>query len=384
MSYAVQYSFNLFFNSTCSFIAGLVVVSFAIWFFRVEQSRWKLFLLGLPFVKMIWDLAYRRIPTSSIVHAGVNPLDLPPHSQMLTIGGGFSKFGPIFNLVFTLHGPDGKQYSASFADYFYALTGKHMGRWTPEAVLIGAITVSALLLVRRMIQAWSFESQRRKWRLRDHSFESVKCGARRVDIYISSRYEGTPFTGGVIRPYICIPQKTYEVLSEGERNAVIQHELGHVRHWDLVGTLAVQSLGDLFWFVPFYRTLSRKIDRLREILADDSALHANVAPEYLASALVTLQNSKMGVSDSVLYSAFFREKQLVQVRVARLLNKTESRSRFGWRHAGLRILITAWTAGAVMIATFGGNHEVSVRTVSSWLDVLPNGIGSVLKAWGFN
>jgi Zn-dependent protease with chaperone function len=385
MTHACQYAFNLFFNSACSFLAGLGVVWLAIRLFRIGNSRWKLVLLSLPFIKILWDLSYRGIPTSSIVHAGINPLSLPPKSQTLTIGAGFSEYGPIFNLVFTANVPGGKSYSASIADYLFALTGKYLGTKVPLIILLSAFSISLFLIIRRFVLAVAFERKRRRYRRDDQSLKTKPVGWRAIDIYLSLHFKGTPFTGGIFRPYICIPEETYRLLSADERRAVIAHELGHVKQWDLIGTLLVQGLGDIFWFVPFYRVLSRKIDRLREILADDSALDAGVAPEFLASALVRLQDAKTGESEAVMYSAFFREKKLLKVRVDRLLKQEENvvPSRFGWQRGWVRLLVTGWTAGAVMYATFGGNHEVSVKQFSSWLDMLPVSLGHLLRAWGF-
>jgi Zn-dependent protease with chaperone function len=385
MSVATQYALNLYLNAACSFMAGVLVVWASVRFFRIGVSRWKLALLALPFVKVLWDLSYRGIPTSSVVYAGIDPLMLPPKSQTLTIGAGLSKFGPIFNLVFSANVPGGRQYSASFADYAYSYLAKHLGAWVPTAILLALLGTSLFLVVRRITAAAVFEARRRARRASDETVSQVRIGWRVVDVYRSIGYEGTPFTGGVVRPYVCIPESTWASLSEPERESVIQHELAHVRGWDLLGTWIVQLLGDVFWFVPGYSLLSRKIDRMRELLADRQAVDSGARADALASALVKLQTVPETLGGVVLYSAFFRERKLISLRVEALAHGGYDRvSRFGWDWLPIRVLAFAWIAGAVMIATFGGNHEVSVGTVDSWLDLLPIGIGSLLRAWGFN
>lgn len=99
MTFVSQYAFNLLFNSAFSFFAGVFVVWLSLRIFRVERSQWKLALLCLPFVKILWDLSYRGIPSTSLIYTGINPLSLPPKSQMLSIGAGFSKFGQ-FSILF--------------------------------------------------------------------------------------------------------------------------------------------------------------------------------------------------------------------------------------------------------------------------------------------
>ncbi|MEK7690995.1 MAG: hypothetical protein AAB425_08240, partial [Bdellovibrionota bacterium] len=145
---------------------------------------------------------------------------------------------------------------------------------------------------------------------------------------------------------------------------------------DLLWTLAVQILGDIFWFVPGYRFLSRKIDRLREILADEFAVKSGAKPEHLASSLLALEEVSVGQFQSVVYSAFFRERKILQIRVSRLIGGKSAGAHRRKPRFWLRLWVTAWTAGAVMIATFGGNHDVKVQEFPGWFE-------DVLKSLGF-
>ena len=387
MSFWGQYAFDLFFNAGCSFLAGIVIVWSVIKLFRVDQGRWKLALYFLPFLKIIWDLTYRRVPPTSIIFSGIDPLSLPPHSQSLTIGAGMTDFAPFINVLFTANIPGGKQYSTSFADYLFFWLHRHLGSSIPFMLLAGAGAISLGLILRRLFLFVRFEKERRKDRKTAVSLTSVICGHRSVDIYLSSHFQGTPFTGGIFHPYICIPTSTNQILSGEEREAVIAHELGHVKQWDLLGTFFVQGLGDLFWFVPGYRKLSKKIDRLREILEDASAIHSGIRAEFLASSLLKLQEGAEFKSNLVLYSAFFREKSVLKERVTLLLEKNKLvQPRLGWRRTGVKFFVTALTLGAVILSTFGGNHEVSVTAIDtwSWLNILPPSISKLLKERGFH
>jgi hypothetical protein len=354
-----QYAFNLFFTSAFSFLAGLAVVWGAVRFFRIEQGRWKLFLFASPFVKIIWDLIYTRIPENSVVYSGFDPLKAPSHGNIFSIGAGLSEYGPRFNLMmFEVTTPDGKKYTLGIADYLFSLMSKYLGHKSPSIILGAALAVSLFLLVRRIWAAKEFESVRSERRTNDKTLGQLFCGNRKVDIYRSSHYAGSPFTGGILKPYICFPDSAFESLSDEQRQAVIQHELGHIRQWDLLGTWFVKIMGDLFWFVPFYRSLSRRIDRLREILADQYAVSAGVARESLASALLALESSKTENQDTVIYSAFFREKKLLRLRVEKLIGQNKERApRFGWSNPWLKVPAAAFIVVGVLSATLGGNHS---------------------------
>ena len=81
--------FNLLVNSMFSVVCGFTVASFFIWLFQVPTGPWKLFLLSLPFVKVVYD-CLRGVPANSVLLAGLDPFSLPPYHQVLMIGAGGS------------------------------------------------------------------------------------------------------------------------------------------------------------------------------------------------------------------------------------------------------------------------------------------------------
>lgn len=361
MNQFFQYAFNLLFNSMFSFFAGFFIVFGTIRIFKIRDSRQKLFLLTLPFVKILWDLFFRKIPESSVLNVGINPLALPPNHQTLTIGSGFSNWGPIFDLVFTARSLDGKEYSTSGADYLFSLLQKYWGGNVPMFIFCLTLFVSWVFIVRRVVAYVIFERRRGQRRSLGTVIETIPLKYRHVDVYVTDDYEGTPFTGALVRPYICFPKRTWSFLDLSERDAVIKHELAHINNHDLVVTMAIKFLGDLFWFVPGYRYLSRRIDRLREVLADSYAVRSGASSRHLASALLKLKDFSDAAHEGTLYSAFFREKSLLRKRIENLLNEAgeDLCGRWGWNRRVLRPLILLGITASVMLATFGGNHEVA-------------------------
>jgi Zn-dependent protease with chaperone function len=347
---------------------GLVVVGFFIWFFRVETGPWKLFLLSLPFVKIVYDFL-QGLPENSILRVGLDPFTLPARHQLLQVDAGFGFWGPTFRLMFAVKDRIGQEFSASVGDYLTIWLDKKFGSEIPFMILAAALAVSATLIVIRLAHIFEFERRRRADRRTAVQMRFQKLKFRSVDIYLSKTFSGTPFTGGLRKPYICIPVDAETRLSPTELEAVIAHELGHIRQLDIGVTVLVQLLGDLFWFVPGYRWLSRKIDRMREIVADQWAIHMGVEPALLASALLKLREIPEPPSSYTLYSAFFREKSLLKIRIERLVGlASEKRARFGWRNLGLRMLLSIWIFVSVMGATFGGNHPDSVEIIPRWFN----------------
>jgi beta-lactamase regulating signal transducer with metallopeptidase domain len=367
--------FNLLVNSAFSMACGLLVVGFFIWVFRVETGPWKLFLLSLPFVKIVYD-SVRGLPPDSVLLSGLDPFSLPPKHQLLQIGLGFSYWGPTFSFIFSVRDTNGKEFAASVGDYLVIWLNRTFGTHIPLIMLSAVLAVSGTLLAIRIVSALRFERRRKVDRLQARRLRVESMKFRRVDIYVSEQFSGTPFTGGIFHPYICNPKDAFDKLSSPELEAVIAHELAHIRQLDLAVTVIVQLLGDLFWFVPGYRWLSRKIDRLREIVADQWAVHSGIEPALLASALVKLKEIPETPDRFVLYSAFFREKSLLKIRVEKLLGKTkEKSSRLGWGNIWFRSAVSVWIFTAVMIATLGGNHQTVKLKNPDWFNSLLKQMG---------
>lgn len=364
--------FNLLLNTTMSLLAGLLVVLVVLKTFKISDSHWKIFFLSLPFMKIVWDL-FHGIPKSSVLYSGLNPLLLPPKHQTLRIGFGFDSVFPQFNLSFSSQALNGKEFSTSVPDYLLAYIDKKEWTGLPHAVIMICAAISAFLLLRRLIIGFSFSQTVKKSLLSGKLLRETKVGFRTVRIVSSPGFTGTPFTGGIFNPYICFPEDTLNCLSNNEFEAVLKHELAHIKSWDLLTTLIIHVAGDLFWFVPGFRFLSRKIDRTRELVADQNAVLLGGSATDLASALVKLGEIDLEEKRPILYSAFFREPSLLKKRVSYLIEPSQHATRFGWSNRYLRPLIAVWCAGAVFVTTFAGNHEV--EKFPEWLDQL-------LKRWG--
>jgi beta-lactamase regulating signal transducer with metallopeptidase domain len=363
--------FNLLANSILSLGCGLMIVSFFIWLFRVETGRWKLFLLSLPFIKIIYDLV-AGVPTHSVLFSGVDPYSLPPKHQTLSIAFGIDGWKPYWSTLFSVRKLDGQELNSSIGDYLLLWLHRSYGQNLPLMIVSAVLTVSFTLIGIRIVQGIRFERRRRADKKSAQAFRTERLGRRSVNIYISEGFSGSPFTGGVFRPYICVPQDAASRLSPQELDAVIAHELGHVRYYDLLVTITIQTIGDLFWFIPGYRWLSRKIDRMREVVADSYVLERGLNPNLLAFALLKLHELPSTADHFILYSAFFREKSLLKERVGRLLGNIQDPSpRFGWQRKSVRYALTIFIALLVMNSVIGGNYSnQSMREAPEWFDKL--------------
>ncbi|WP_338502486.1 M56 family metallopeptidase [Sphingomonas kaistensis] len=94
----------------------------------------------------------------------------------------------------------------------------------------------------------------------------------------------SPISWGLFRPVILLNEEALEARAEAE--AIIAHELAHVRGLDWAKLLLGRIATALFWFNPLVWILTREAHQLREETADDAVLAANVEGVDYAQLLV--------------------------------------------------------------------------------------------------
>ncbi|WP_114228571.1 MULTISPECIES: M56 family metallopeptidase [Sphingomonas] len=101
---------------------------------------------------------------------------------------------------------------------------------------------------------------------------------------LSSSDLKSPISWGVLRPVILINDEA--IGAHGDAEAIIAHELAHVRGLDWAKLLLARIVSALFWFNPLVWLLAREAHQLREETADDAVLAADVANTDYAQLLV--------------------------------------------------------------------------------------------------
>lgn len=112
-------------------------------------------------------------------------------------------------------------------------------------------------------------------------------GIRRPVRVLESAAAPMPLTWGVARPVVVLPEEA-RAWPDGRLNAVLLHELVHVRRLDLLAQAIAQAACCLYWFHPLAWLALRQLRQERERACDDAVLLRGVAaPEY-AGHLVDL------------------------------------------------------------------------------------------------
>lgn len=114
--------------------------------------------------------------------------------------------------------------------------------------------------------------------------------SRRVWVRSSDECSGA-FTLGTLWPIVFLPRQLLQRLHRDDLDAVIGHELAHVKRCDDFWFVVIRCVHSLFFFTPIAWLAGRALARLREQCCDAMAVRAgNLAPrQYLDSLLKVLE-----------------------------------------------------------------------------------------------
>jgi hypothetical protein len=115
---------------------------------------------------------------------------------------------------------------------------------------------------------------------------------RAVRVLISSAAE-SPSVTGWIRPVILLPASTLLGLTPEQLEAVLAHEIAHIRRHDYLVNLLQTLVETLLFYHPAVRWASSRIRRERELCCDDAAVREYGDAIDYARALAKLERIRI-------------------------------------------------------------------------------------------
>jgi beta-lactamase regulating signal transducer with metallopeptidase domain len=226
--------------------------------------------------------------------------------------------------------------SAATASHF---TFRVPGSWAMDALVAWAV-IACIGLARISVSFWQLYKLRRSCVPIDFSdLHPVLLGtlnefgsARRVTLCTSDRVR-VPTAIGFLKPAVVIPGWVLKELSPLELNAILLHELAHLRRWDDWTNLAQRIVSALLFFHPAIWWISDRLSREREMACDDFVLAATSNPRGYAQCLVTVaEKSFLRRSLALAQAAVGRMHQTAH-RVARILDADRPAATKVWKPA---------------------------------------------------
>ena len=232
-----------------------------------------------------------------------------------------------------------------------------------ELWLCGFYAGGVLLMLLRLAFGLRGGSRLRKLASPVHEPELLQCLARQIErIGLGSRpalawcgQVAVPTVIGVLRPIILLPAGFATGLTLRQLEAMLAHELVHIRRWDPAVNILQRLVEAAFFFHPAVWFISKQIRNERENCTDDAVVSLGFSSVEYAKAL--LQAAELAVfgrtpeADLIAVQAGESPSQLTR-RVRRLLNSREQEIFALSRPGGFALLLAI--AGSVAVAGSAG------------------------------
>lgn len=149
----------------------------------------------------------------------------------------------------------------------------------------------------RLFKNWQFVQRIKKhglhkadlnYRLFVHKISAQLNIAKKVFVYISELVT-SPVTVGYLKPVILLPVAALSNLSTQQVEAILLHELSHIRRYDYLVNFLVSIISTFLYFNPFVKQFTRAIEEERENCCDQLVLQFGYDKLGYASALLILE-----------------------------------------------------------------------------------------------
>lgn len=160
---------------------------------------------------------------------------------------------------------------------------------------------------------------------------------RSVQIYLSNQV-ASPLTFGWLQPIILLPVALVNRLSVEEMQAILLHELAHIKRNDFLHQRILIWMEMLLFFNPFARLLFRQIRSEREKCCDDTVIQQGMPVLPYVTALTWCARNSQYMGGTLAITG--KENELL-VRVKRITHPTTNQSKPDIRSSILAFVLLA-------------------------------------------
>ncbi len=345
MTLAWAYAFNILINSTLAFLTVAILVKFLLWALRIQQPRIQAICLCIPLFKIVADFFFYNFSRWALAHQ-IDPFQSEPGTRAITAmlchPASTASFVPAnTGIHFTL--ADGKTFT--LADL---LTLSLDPFWIKSTVVL-AMSVSMVLCGFRLYQ-WIKSRHLLQKFLESCSpcpripRASIQTALNKTRIFTSSEID----IPCAVSRLIIFPTQLLDQLSPEEFEAIIVHELDHLRWRDAYLRMALQFLCAFFWWIPTKRWRSH-FEQMQEFACDAQISKFKISPIDLARAITkTAQTIKN--KPPCLPAMCFVETSRTVCRIKALLKRPPRT--LGWNIAQALLI------GSLLIPIFFGQFWI--------------------------
>ena len=164
------------------------------------------------------------------------------------------------------------------------LTSVFIGVWILGAAVLLAIWIARWRRVRAVVRSSTRVES-------GQLFDTVRtleraAGVRRAVAIVSSDSSLEPGVFGILRPTLVWPSRMHEHLSDEQVEAIIAHEVMHVRRLDNLAAALHMCVQAAFWFHPLVWWIGARLVDERERACDEAVVRGGCEPETYAEGIL--------------------------------------------------------------------------------------------------
>ena len=153
----------------------------------------------------------------------------------------------------------------------------------------------------------------------NHTLEELQSKlkiSRKIRLFFSEKLVG-PFTTGFLKPVIYFPIAMLSHLSMEQAEAILLHELAHIKRNDYLINIIQKLIETILFFNPVVWLLARSLKSEREYCCDDLVLHLTSDVGLYARALLSLEENRIDYNNLAMAADGARKHSLLN-RIKRL------------------------------------------------------------------
>ncbi|HTD93005.1 MAG TPA: M56 family metallopeptidase, partial [Chitinophagaceae bacterium] len=253
--------------------------------------------LGWAVLNSLWQLALLWVVYQLIT--AVFKINKPAQKSSLSIlflYAGFAWF------IFTFISIAADKSAAISSDYIGLMNidgNQAVNNWLHTALPIASLLYLLLLVLPalnfirnfryvQVIRRYGISKADVKWRMFVQKVGSHMGINKPVQVWMSELIT-SPVTIGYLKPVILLPLAAMNHLSVEQTEAVLLHELSHIRRFDYLTNLITRIIQTILYFNPFVKAFTNIIEREREKSCDEMVIQFQYEPHGYASALLALE-----------------------------------------------------------------------------------------------
>lgn len=211
--------------------------------------------------------------------------------------GGFAWFIYTFISAYANHAAD----SVIVAAFVNSEGKQEVYEWLRQTLPVASVLYLALLILPllhfirnyryvQVIRRYGLTKINVDWRMFVSKVAAQMDIKKKVQIWISE-FVSSPVTIGFLKPVILVPLAAINHLTAQQLEAVLLHELSHIKRFDYLVNLIINFIQTVLYFNPFAKAFVKIVEREREKSCDEVVLQFQYDSYEYATALLVLEKA---------------------------------------------------------------------------------------------